>query len=227
MSTTRGDIERDTALLLGEDTDNPAFGEPMWLRRACVNACDHVARATDCYYTWFEMDLNGDPTASDRICLPPLLYKLKRVRLTLADGTYKLFSDLDGTIVNSGWMDRNVPDWIENPEEGEPDYLALNRPDCHFYPRPNWDAAAGVRFYGLATPGEDWAGTGVMARTDGFPLPEFARQAVVYHGALLRCIQFPTKGNLARIPALQSFAQAQIGLATRDAQSEWARGRVD
>ena len=222
--STRGDVERDVALLLGEDATSPGGGEPMWLRRVVVNATDHVARVADSYETYYDADLDGtDEAPVARICVPGNVYRVKAVRVTPETGDPILFTEYEG-ILASGTMDRLVPEWRTDPDHGTPRYAVLARPDLILYPLPDWTASAAVRVYGYAVPGEDWSGTGTIAHTDPFPLPEFCRAAVVYHAAWMRCVQMPTKDNQTRAQMLIAERDAHIGLAARDAAKEYAGG---
>lgn len=220
--STRGEIERDVALLLGEDSTSPGGGESLWLRQAVVNATDHVARLADAYQTYYDADLAGTSESPvTRICVPGEIYRVKAVRVTPESGDPILLREYR-EIVSSGWMDRRDPYWRTDPKAGTPTVAVLVRPDLILYPLPDWTATDAVRVYGFATPGEDWAGTGAVAHTDSFPLPEFCRAAVVYQAAWLRCVQFPSKENQARAQMLAGEKDAQVGLACRDAQREYS-----
>lgn len=221
--STRAQIERDVALLLGEDATSPGFGEPLWLRRAVINATDEVARSADAYYTYYDMDLDGTANAPvERLCIPGELYKLKAVRVTQADGTERLFTEYTD-IVTTAWMDRSQPTWRTDPRTGATEVVVVARPDFILYPRPTWTATAAVRLYGFGVPGEDWTTSGAVAGTDEFPLPEFCRPAVVYAAACLRCIQMPSDDNRRRREMLQAERDHHLGLACRDAQAEYSR----
>lgn len=224
--STRAQIERDVALLLGEDTFSPGNGEPLWLRQVVINATDEVARRADAYQTYYDGDLDGSSeTPVARSCAPGELYKITSIMVTPASGSPILLRRRN-EIVSTGWMDLNLPLWRTNPTSGTPTMAVVVRPDIVLYPLPNWTASAAVRVYGFATPGEDWSGTGSVASTDSFPLPEFCRPAVVYQAALLRCVQFPTKENQMRVKMLEPMAETQIGLACRDAEREYSEGSL-
>lgn len=224
MASTRGQIERDVALLLGEDLSSPGRGEPMWLRRCVVSAADHVARVSECFQTHFTLDIDGSPTVQSVFCAPRELFKLDRVVVTLGNSTKVVLRAEAGQIVTPGRADEIYPTWQTNPASGSQPYICIDRrPDYILYPYPNWDAVAGADFYGWATVG-DWAGTGIEAATDEFPLPEYARMAVVYQAAYLRALQLiGAPGNADRLRFLKAEAEDQIGLLARDAAT--AHGR--
>lgn len=221
--STRAQIERDVALLLGEDISSPGFGEPMWLRRAVINATDEVARVADAFYTWYDLDLDGTEEAPlERVCVPGELYKLKGVKVEQEDGDLFLFTEYEG-IVTPPFMDRSYPEWRTDPKNGRTEVVVLSGTDLYLYPRVTWTAADGVRIYGFGVPGEDWTTSGAVAGTDTFPLPEFCRPAVVYTAACLRCIQMPTDDNRRRREMLEPERERHLGLACRDAGVAYAR----
>ena len=130
------------------------------------------------------------------LCAPRELYRCKRVRVTDSGGSYTIIDR--PAFYTKEAMDRRYPGWDTTTTGGAPTCLVVGRPDWALYPYPNWTLASAVRLYGFAIPGDDWAGTGVMARTDPFPMAQYCIEAVVYRAALIRSVQFPTKDNLSR-----------------------------
>jgi hypothetical protein len=185
----------------------------MWLRQVVIDATDHVALVAECFQTYFSLDIAGATTPQSVFCAPRELFKMDRVVVTLSSGSKVSLKAAGGQIVTPARADELYPGWDTNPASGSTPSIVIDRqPDLILYPLPNWDATAGAVFHGWGVPG-DWAGTGVAAPTDPFPLPEYARMAVVYWAQYLRCSQFIKEpGNRERMPILHAAFEDQVGL---------------
>jgi hypothetical protein len=195
----------------------------MWLRQCVIDATDHVALVTECYQTYFTLDIDGTPTPQSVFCAPRELFKFNRAVITLSSGS-KVVLRADRDFVTPNRADHLYPEWQTSPASGAtPSIVIVRLPDLIIYPYPNWDAAAGAAFHGWGVPG-DWAGTGVAAPTDPFPLPEYARMAVIYWAQYLRLCQFiDAPGNAKRADMVRDRAEEQIGLIASKASMSYGR----
>ena len=83
----------------------------------------------------------------------------------------------------------------------------------------------GILMQGLAVPGTDWGGmlgTATYNPTMVCPLHPVAHMAVMWGTALLRCIQFPTKENMTRLPMIQQ-RYAEQKARVEDAAARWTQ----
>lgn len=232
MATTRGDIKRRIRLGLVEVPGSPGWDDPLLLDEVLIQACDHVARLSDCFWTYFDLDINGSPTPQAEFCLPRggsgELYKIKRARVTLDSGSYAVLRE-GKDFVNVMWMDRYCPEWATNPASGaEPALLVFMGADAMLYPLPNWDEANGLRLYGFGTPGRLWNSAETdISDADEFPLPGYAELAVETYAKMLRCEQFPSKDNLARHRIFsERFERELLPGVARDAAVAYQRGNL-
>jgi hypothetical protein len=228
MATLRYQIERSVALLLNEPVDRPGWQEPMWLREAVIDACDEVAER-DAYWGRYTLSTTGSTgTPMSSVCLPRQLYKLKRVTVTLANGSkVELLESRD--IYAPGMASRLWPDWRTAPVSGgTPQGLILTAPDAVIYPRPNWTGTNNLLFEGFATPGANWANDagGAITANDPFPLEEWARRAVVYCAARARCIQDPSPNNQIRFAMINDKADEFLGWVQAQAATAYQRGTL-
>ena len=214
---TRAEIKRNIRLRLAESPDD--LREPLLLDEIVRIACNDVAQRTDCYQTSFTLDIDGSPTALGLFCLPGDLYKIKGVRVTLSDGSYRILTQRNGQFVTRTWMNQYIPTWATSPESGDPRYLVLERPEAQLYPFPNYDSTGGLILYGFARPGDAWTSS-AAAESDACPLPYYAHTAVELRGAYLRAMQFPSKDNMFRLPLLEREYEREIGIVARHASQE-------
>lgn len=212
---TRAEIRRNVLLRLAEAPEQGR--EPLYLDESVRMAADEVARRTDCYQTYYTMDINGSPTPSTRFCLPDELYKIKSAKVINEDDTVRILTHRYRQFVSRVWMDKFYFGWQNTPAEtGAVRYIVLERPYAFLYPFPAYDKTGGLTLYGYATPG-DWS-----ADDDECPLPGYAHHAVELRAALMRCTQFPTKENQMRYPMIEREYNRAIGLVARDAMQEAA-----
>ena len=216
---TRSDIKRQIALLLGETWDTEAGNEPFWLNELVDQATNNLCRETDCYWSVAAYNIDGSPTAQEYITLTSSApYRVKRVEiLDSADNVYSLSSE--GEIVTQAWADSWMPSWRTSPSQGTPRYVVLARPRLYLIPRPNYDKTDGVKLYGFGLPAS-WS-----SNSSTFPLEDRCISAVVYEAAYLRCIQFPTQENAARLPLIDRERRRLFGDIEAETAIEYDRSR--
>lgn len=193
---TRFDIKRQVRLLLGETWGSDGHDEPVWLNELVSQATDNLCMETDCYYTSESASLTGSVGTPQASVTAPSLRKIMGAVLTYSDTTSKKTFSFEDDFKTAQWMDMYLPTWRSDPSSGEPLYLIIARPLVYMYPRADYTLASALTFYGYGKPAA-WA-----SETSTFPLPDHAIPAVVYEAAYLRCIQFPSKENGARLPLL-------------------------
>lgn len=216
---TRSDIKQQVALLLGETWDTEAGNEPFWLDKLVDQAVGNICRTTDCYYTDATYNIDGSPTPDEYIPLDSNApYRIKRIEvLDSASNIYSIIND-EG-IVTASWADFHIPRWRTDPASGVPDYAIIARPRLYLYPRPDYDKTSGVTLYGYGLP-VAWA-----SNSSTFPLEDRVIPAVVYEIAYLRCIQFPSQENMARLPFLDQQRRFNIGNLEAEIAIEYDRSR--
>jgi hypothetical protein len=211
---TRWEVERRIALLLGENPDNPGFGEPIWLREATIDAVSYVTRFADLYESFFTYDLDGTSgTPRQRFCLPDRLYKLKEVRVSDPQGRWKTFRAGNGLVTERAAAAYDAT-WRTTTRSSAVELVVYAAPDLYLYPPATYTLTAGVVAHGYAVYPRSWSEStpdADPARGDVFPLPAWALEAVTYYAASLRCIQFPTPDNRLRYQMLDDRARAELG----------------
>lgn len=217
---TRAEIRRNVLLRLAEAPEEGR--EPLFLGEAIRMAADEVAVRTDCYQTYYTMDINGSPTELEEFCLPGELYKIKSAKVIHSDDTVSIFTHTRGQIVSRSWMDRHYFGWQEpTMETGQARYLVVERPKAMLYPFPAYDKTGGLILYGYAKPGDAWTASAAL-EADECPLPEYAHAAVEIKAALIRAIQFPTPDNKYRASILTDEYERELGRVARLAGQEVA-----
>ena len=216
---TRGEMKRDIATIMRETWDTEQHGEPFGLDAVCGIAVENICREVNCYWVSESADLTGTSSVYQEYVLAPTMQYIRSARIALDGSTEFVLYSFEDSFRTVPWMDSYYPNWKEDPPGGTPQYLIISRPYIYFYPQPDWAEVGGIVFYGWGRP-TSWDGD-----DSTFPLSDSAYWACVYEACYLRCIQYPTKENIARLPFLDRERVRHRGNLDMEVETERDRSR--
>ena len=183
---TRGDMEDELAIRIGEYLGVTTNDNPFARRRAVWRSADKVAEATMCLHTGRTVSLvagQSEYCPPDLIAVTSVLYKdANGYWISLPTETRAHMDQMTG-----GW-------WRNDNTSNYPRSAVVTGPNrIRIYPTPSTAVTNGLRVEGYYKPGETWvydsSGTAqAVATTDECPLPTMAHACVV-EGALLDRLQ--------------------------------------
>ena len=183
---TRGEMEDELAIRIGEYLGTTVNDNPFARRRAVWRSADRVAEATMCMHTGRTLSLVADQEEycpPDLLSITSVLFKDSSNRWTnLPVNTRAMMDKVSG----GSWRDDNTSAYPRMAVVAGPNRVRI-------YPTPSANVTSGLRIEGYYKPGETWVynSSGVaqtVATTDECPLPTFSHACVV-EGALLDRLQ--------------------------------------
>ena len=183
---TRGEMEDELAIRIGEYLGTTTNDNPLARRRAVWRSADRVAEATMCLHTGRTVNLVADQS---EYCPPDLL----AVTSVLSKDSANHWTNLP--VATRAHMDKITGGaWRDTMTAAYPTMVAVTGPNrIRVYPTPSTSITSGLRIEGYYKPGITWVynSSGVAqdpATTDECPLPTFSHACVV-EGALLDRLQ--------------------------------------
>jgi hypothetical protein len=226
---TLGDIRQQCLEMFLEFEGTPGGDSSALYDNLIIRAADKVCRATDCLYGVESQDL----TANQYTYCSPNIYRIIQMRVLDSGGIWRPLSPV--SVKDMGRVAST--NWLNDPANDPPQYAVMGAPSSasgsvRLYPTPSTSRTAAIHFEGFMTTGRVWSyntdGTAkTMSDDTPFPGPQWAVDAVVYQTLILRCIQYPTKENAARMPMLQAEYRSAIGEIEQKAANWYTHDRIN
>lgn len=171
MATTRADIVARVRARVRAMQQTDIGSDALLLDNLINTETDAVAQRTQCLYRQMETDLTDGQA---EYCIPELtnglsIFDLRFVTITRTTGERVILRP-----VNDVELRQRIPEWITNPQEGEPFAYRYAAPSVFLYYTPDTTVSGGLEFSGYAVPGTSWSSS-----SSSFPLPEQGVEAVV------------------------------------------------
>jgi hypothetical protein len=207
---TMQEIRAECRQLLFETGDAPGATAPLLWQRIITRSVDKLAKD---HYLLFGLLSANLVAGQSRYCIPNVFRETGiYIKYPSATSDKTPVEDLQRR-----QMHKRNPGW-ENWASGTPLYAVCDAAGGPFdlSPAPAVAVTNGLFVEGYYAPGQVWerdANGAALTLTDSSvcPLPDFALSALIYEASYIRCIQFPTKENGARVAMLQAERMREIG----------------